>query len=219
MCEVLQQLIGPERVSPRLDLTEDVSYRMDPSDYKQYHVICGHLGVVWNKTLGLDRRWMTMLRNPVHRVVSQYYFWRNHVPATPHLRHVYLAQTLSLEEFILSREEKALQGNENVQTWLLADDFRVRYRRVTPGDALEVARGHLAEQCAFVGIFEEYTTSIERLCQLLGVPLPSSIPALNPAGPQLLETIHPRVINAIRELNTLDHELYEYGKEIASQQC
>lgn len=102
-----------------------------------------------------------------------------------------------------------------MQTWLLADDFRVKYRKVAPHDALEIAKRHLVERCAFVGIFEDFRTSVERLCRLFGAPMLDCVPAEN-RTPQRksAEEIDSGLVETIRELNPLDQALYEFGKKL-----
>jgi hypothetical protein len=216
MYRLLGQLIGQERLSPHLKFNEEVRYEVSAADYEKYFVIYGHLGVIWNDIVGPGRRWMTILRDPVERVLSQYYYWRNMVPRSPHLPHVNGAQTLSLGEFVRSRDYMALQANENVQTWCLADDLRLPYRKLAPSDALGVAKQHLAERFAFIGIAEDYAGSVQRLCRLLEVPYPESIPMENRTlERKARHEIEPGVIAAIEELNTMDQALYEYGKGLA----
>jgi len=217
MYRLLQGLVGSERLSPHIAFNEEIPYDVRPVDYEKYLIIYGHLGVAWNDIIGPNRRWMTILRDPVDRVLSQYYFWRNMVPPSPQLPHVNAAQTLTLEDFVRSKNYMVLQGNENCQTWLLADDLRVRYRKLTPCDALAVAKQNLATRFAFIGIAEDFAGSVVRLCRLLQVPCPESIPIEN----RTLERkgtheIDSAAVEAIRELNIMDQALYEYAQGIVN---
>jgi hypothetical protein len=218
MYRIIERLIGSDRLSPHFSINEDMQYDPSTFNFDKYSVIFGHMGAVWNEVLGPRRKWMTILRDPVDRVVSQYYYWRNCNPESSHLTYIHAAQTHPLAEFVRLREEKILQGNENGQTWQLADDFRVRYRSVPPRDVLDIAKRNLVEQFVFIGIFEDYTGSVERLCRLFGTPLNGSIPTENRTpGRSSLQEIAPGVIDAIRELNSMDQELYEYGKARAAK--
>src|SRR5215467_14958234 len=85
MYRVIEHLVGPGRITPHLSVHEDITYRFDASDFQQYRVIYGHIGTAWNDVLRPGCKWMTILRNPVDRVLSQYYFWRNAIPPSPHL--------------------------------------------------------------------------------------------------------------------------------------
>jgi hypothetical protein len=165
MYRILERLIGSDRLSPHFSMNEDTEYPLTlAGTYDRYLVIFGHLSAASTDVLGPRRKWLTILRDPVDRVISQYYFWRNCVPSSPHLDYVYEAQTLSLEKFCRLRTTNFLQGNENLQTWQLGDDLRVRYRRVASCDVLETAKRNIDERCAFVGLFEDYPGSVRRLC-------------------------------------------------------
>lgn len=211
---LLQELIGSGKISPHISFHEDISYEINRAEYMQYDLVYGHIGVAWNDAISPGRQWMTMLRDPVDRVLSQYYFWRNMVPLSPHLSYVHAAQTQTLADFVQNQDELLLQGNQDLQTWFLADDFRRRYRRVSEADALAAAKANLRDRFAFIGIFEDYAESVDRLCQLLSRPIPKAIPMEN----RTLERasageINASVIEKIRDLNRLDIELYEYGKQ------
>lgn len=102
-----------------------------------------------------------------------------------------------------------------MQTWLIADDFRVKYRKVAPHDALEIAKRHLVVRCAFVGIFEDFRGSVERLCRLFGSPMLDSVPAENRTPDRKsAEEINSSLVETIRELNPLDHALYEFARKL-----
>jgi len=204
---LLSRSLGSAHISPHFALDEDLDYAVNAADYEKYLVIFGHIGVVWNDVIGPDRRWMTMLRDPVDRVLSEYYFWRNAVPPSPNLQHIQAAKTLSLREFVSWR------GTDNTQTWFLADDFPAPRRKVPPDAALDTAQRNLAERFDFIGIFEEFDESVRRLSSLLGllyrprrVPFENRTPRRKSAG-----EIDPETIAAIREQNSLDCALYEYA--------
>jgi hypothetical protein len=88
---------------------------------------------------------------------------------------------------------------------------------VPPDDALAVAKNNLSERFDFIGIAEDYAISTQRLCSLLRLPYPASIPMEN-RTPQrkAVHEIEPETIALIRELNAMDLELYEFGKGLAS---
>jgi hypothetical protein len=91
----------------------------------------------------------------------------------------------------------------------------VRYRKVAPRDVLEIAKNHLVERCACVGIFEDYRGSVKRLCRLSGSPMLDSVPAENRTlGRKFTEEIDPDLIKAKRELNPLDLTLYDFAKKL-----
>ena len=212
--KLLRNIYGDD-AGVHISLNEDVDYSVDAQCYQKYTVIMGHFGVRWNEALGPGRTWLTALREPVDRVVSTFFFWRNNIPSSPDVPYLHLAQTLPLEEFVRSDHYLVRQGIQNAQTWQLADDLRVRYRRVSDQDALEVAKANLSE-FAFVGLYESFPESAARLCNCLGVSTPQELPRENSTNSRLsVSELSSTVVEAIRERNSADIALYEYAKTLA----
>ena len=199
-----------------ISLNLDVDYSLDQPAYQKHRVIMGHFGVRWNQVLGPGRRWLTALRDPVDRVVSTYFFWRHNAPPSPEIPYLHLAQTVSLDEFVQSDHYLVRQAISNVQTWQIADDFRVRYRRIPERDALQVAKVNLSK-FDFIGIYESFSQSALHLCDYLGVPAPAQLPHDNGTHRRpAVSELSPTTIETIKELNALDIALYEYAKILVS---
>lgn len=77
MYRIIERLVGHDHITPHLSLHEDIAYPFEADDFRRYRVIYGHIGTAWNDVLGPGRKWMTILRDPVDRVLSQYYYWRH----------------------------------------------------------------------------------------------------------------------------------------------
>jgi hypothetical protein len=212
--KLLRDIYGDDAVV-HISLHDDVDYSVDAQSYQKHRIIMGHFGVRWNEVLAPGRRWLTALREPVDRVVSTYFFWRNNVPGSPDVPYLHLAQTLPLDEFVQSDHYLVRQGIHNAQTWQLADDLRVRYRSVSENDALEVAKANLAK-FAFVGLYESFPESVARLCDYLGVSTPRALPRENTTNwRQSVSELSPRIVEAVQERNAADIALYEYAKTLA----
>src|SRR5689334_20556677 len=91
---LFRKALGTPRVL-QIDVNEDRDYELSPADYDAYDCVIGHFSVRWNNAFGEKRRWLTALREPVDRVISTYYFWRNNVPSAD-FRYIGLAKNLSL---------------------------------------------------------------------------------------------------------------------------
>jgi hypothetical protein len=207
---LLEEILGRERVE-HISINLEEEYHPNPDDYRQYTMLMGHFGVRWNEIVGPGRRWLTALREPIDRVVSTYYYWRHNAPVSTESPWLYMAQTMSLDEFIRSGHYTVLQGIENAQTWQLADDLRRRYRTVPERDALAAAKQNL-DEFDFVGIYEEFGRSVKGLCDYLGVAGPSSIPRVNVTAKRpAVSELSPATVAAIAELNMADMELYQYA--------
>jgi hypothetical protein len=207
---LLEEVLGQDRVE-HISINLEEEYHPDPDDYRRFTMLMGHFGVRWNEIVGPGRRWMTALREPIDRVVSTYYYWRHNAALSPESPWLYIAQTMSLKEFVRSGHYSVRQGIENAQTWQLADDLRWRYRSVSERDALAVAKRNL-DKFDFVGIYEEFDRSVKCMCKYLGVTAPSAVPRVNVTAkrPAVAE-LSPATIEAIAELNAADMELYKYA--------
>jgi|ERR1039458_28633 hypothetical protein len=207
---LFEEALGKARVE-HISINLEEEYQPDPNEYRQYTMLMGHFGVRWNEIVGPGRRWMTALREPIDRVVSTYYYWRHSAEVSPELPWLYMAHTMSLDEFVRSGHYLVLQGIQDVQTWQLADDLRWRYHTVPEQDALAVAKQNL-DKFSFVGIYEEFERSVESMCKYLGVTPPGSVPRVNvTAKRRAVSELSPATIEAITELNTADMELYKYA--------
>lgn len=211
---LLEDLFGKDQVT-HISINREEEYSPDPADYLKYPVLMGHFGVRWNDIIGRGRQWMTVLREPVDRVVSTYYFWRHNAPLSPESPWLYLAQTKSLYDYVRSGHYAVRKGIQNFQTRQLADEVRWRYRRFSDRDALEVAKENLGK-FGFIGFYEEFGPSVERMCRFLGTSLPPVIPHVNPTNKRLSVAEIPKsTIDAIMELNCSDLELYAYARSLS----
>jgi len=208
---LLEEIFGKDRVT-HISINREEEYAPNPAEYLQYPVLMGHFGVRWNDIIGPGRQWMTVLREPVDRVVSTYYFWRHNAPVSPESPWLYLAQTRSLDDYVRTGHYAVRKGIQNLQTRQLADDLRWRYRTFSDRDALEVAKENLGK-FGFIGFYEEFGPSVERMCKFLGTASPPAIPHVNPTNKRLsVGEIPSSTIDAIMELNRSDLELYAYAR-------
>ena len=215
---LFEDLFGRERVE-HISVNLEEEYTLSPEQFQQFTMLMGHFGVRWNEVVGPGRRWMTALREPIDRVVSTYYYWRHNTPLSPESPWLYLAQSMSLDEFIRCGHYLVMQGISNVQTWLLADDLRWRYHIVPERDALEVAKANL-DKFDFIGIHEEFEESVSRMCAYLGFARPEKAPYVNKTRQRAgVRELSPTTIESIVELNQADIELYQYALKKAHNAC
>ncbi len=120
-------------------------HELTASQKQRYRLLCGHMNYGIHQHLPGDSRYITILRDPVARVISYY----NHVR-----RRGDIEQGLPLTQFV----EQGL-GKDNRQTLSLAGDGA--------DDPLQTAKDHL-DACALAGITERFDESIILLKHLLG---------------------------------------------------
>ncbi len=133
--------------------------RMPVAEREKIACLKGHVPFGIHRWLPRAPRYVTMLRDPVQRIVSDYYFARN----TPdHILYERMRRDrLSLKDFIVLRDE---QGLSDLSCRMLSetmnwDKLKDSPRALPPG-ALEAARENLERSFAVVGITERFDESL-----------------------------------------------------------
>lgn len=177
---------------------------------------------------------VTLLRDPVQRILSLYTFWRRHAdPARPHLR---VAMECDLEGFLTSAEPAVRNGTDNHMARLLHGRVPVAEadgwptvaqpqdvpRRLTDAEVLAGARRNLL-RCGAVGLDTDVTGLYRRVCEAFGFAAGEDPPRLNtretgeaalrPAGPP--PVITPAAAAALERLTRLDRPLHALAQALA----
>jgi hypothetical protein len=138
----------------------DLRYHTD-AELQGFDLISGHVGYALRRRLEPGRRCLTLLRKPLERVISTYYYWKTISP--PHSE---IAQSMSIEEFLVSHHPLVTEYVDNAQVWQIFSDFIFSHRRcfadLSRREVLNRARGHLASM-DFVGIQEDLTGCLEKM--------------------------------------------------------
>lgn len=181
----------------------------------QYDLLCGHVHFGVHEYLPEPATYITMLRDPVDRVVSHYHF----VLANPshYLYPVLAGRNFTLRDYALTRASHELD-NDQVR-WLCArHHFDVPVGQVSR-DMVEEAKWNLANAFAVVGLMERFTDSLRCLQAEFGwrdVTPPESR-NVNKRRPRLAD-IPADTIKAIEEVNRYDRELYDFAKGLFERQ-
>lgn len=160
---------------------------------------------------------ITMLRDPIERVISAYEFMKTCIIVNPPARKVQeKARTLSLKDYVRDPE---VNGVINAQTRMVAGRD-CQSRKIDQRDpiALDIAKENL-EYFAFVGLTEQFWDSMGLLSYQFGWTPPKEIQRLMVGQKKLRrENLTQDVIDVITEYNQLDIEFYEYSKAIFEAQ-
>jgi hypothetical protein len=124
-----------------------------------WDLVSGHFG--YGRLAPLGGRLVVLLRDPVDRFMSVYYYWREiHARGTNITRQTTLATAYGLDDFIAVKDEVSLlEQFFNRMTWQLADTFslsgrqRLRSDGITDSALLALAIGNL-RACHVVGVQE-----------------------------------------------------------------
>jgi hypothetical protein len=175
---------------------------------RNLRVLNGHLHYGVHEYIPRRCEYITILREPIARVISYYYYILGH---PKHWRHEELVRSgMTLEEFVRTSPERGL---ENDQTRMLSGRGAGELDAGDLGrDALDEAKKNL-ERFLVVGLTERFDESFILIRRALGWKIPVYVTAnvatsTKPATEAAMESI--------RQRNQLDLELYEFARGLFS---
>ncbi len=201
MADILSAVYGKEylRATPA-KLYDLLNTKIHIKDYK---AVLGHYSIKDPFYAILDQpiNHFMMVREPVDRVISQYYYLRDQEKHPLHD----LAMKYTLEEVVTTDLIYEL-GMANKQTSLITT------ASYTTKDSLIIAEAkrNLNNLFTLCAIFERYAEFIQICSKEFGWP-EIEIPKSNTSSRPALEEISPRIKKAIQEKNLLDSKLYGYA--------
>lgn len=173
---------------------------------RRYRVVAGHMDFGLHEHLPVETAYLTMVRDPVERVISNYHY----VLREPgHFLHdEVVGRGLDLRAYAESRLAPQL---ENGQTRILAacNDLALRCSEID----LERAKRNLEERFVAVGVSERFDESILLFARALGWGRPLYRRANVTEGRPRRDAFDAETIDAIVERNLLDLELHRWCTE------
>jgi hypothetical protein len=172
---------------------------------RRLRVIRGHFYFGLHNLLPQGGTYITMLRNPVSRVFSSYYFIQRR-PLHPLHRKVKGGRA-TIADLI-----KMTLHRQNLQTRMIAG---VQTRGACDPQTLELAKENLLNHFSVVGISERFEESLVLMAQSFGWSVPYYE---NRKVTKTRAAPDPADVELIREHNQFDIELYEFGKTLFEAQ-
>jgi len=153
------------------------------NDYLQYDVIIGHNS--FTTCPKYDK--ITILRNPVDRVTSHWFYLQNkvkpHIATFPSVMEWFNRDKITLEEFVVH--------TSNLMKVYIGEDIGI-YR--------------------YIGFVEDYDKTISYICKILGIEIP--IHYENKRVSDYSKELDPKEIDMIRHYNQDDIKLYEEARRV-----
>ena len=173
------------------------------SERRNLRVLTGHLHYGVHDYIPQRCEYITLVREPIARVVSYYYYILGHAK---HWRHAELVRSgTSLNDFIRTSAERGL---ENDQTRMLSGRGAGELDAGSLGrKALDEAKRNL-ERFLVVGLTERFDESFILIRRALGWKFPLYVTANVSTRPKPASET---AVELIRERNQLDLELYEFA--------
>ena len=198
-----------------------------PLDFSKIRLIRGHFGYGLYSLLPKKPVYITMLRNPVERTISDYYQTRRNQNPTPK---GYLIRNTELSDVVKDPSKKQIFANNQVRHIALDLDIFSSTKEIDkdvlanfsydsyaefflPGISneklLDTAKRHLSE-FRFFGITERFEESLMLLCYTFGWRPIRNVIKQNVAIGKPSE-FSKETIDSISECTKLDSELYRYA--------
>jgi hypothetical protein len=177
---------------------------LTPAAKHQLRAVSGHFQFGLHEHLGRPSTYITMLRDPVDRVVSFYYF----ALANPDVFIHSTAAKMSLDEFVKCN---AIFQLDNFQVRLLAGKLNAPVGTLTSID-VEQAKNNLHNHFSVVGVQDDVDAFLASVSQRFKIPnirVPSQNRTRNRPS---LERVASSTKETIKAQNALDQEIYEFVK-------
>ena len=158
--------------------------RYPAGDLARYRFFSGHFDLPSVLLIPGRKKIVTMIREPVSRLISLYYFQRAHTQATIEKNKLDLARLANayrMKDFFLAPEVRRHPRINNALTRVLVDtvdgDRWEQDARLGTDDINEYAQLALHELASLdaFGLMERYPESVQLICESLGLPVPSEI--------------------------------------------
>ena len=189
------------------DSTEQFKNLPDEEKNK-YNLVWGHMNFGVHKALNKQSTYITLLRDPVDRLISHYYFAKQ----TPHH---YLYNKIKLYNMDLKGYVMGGLTNEadNGQVRDLSGIEDIEFGKCSQ-EILEIAKKNIEEHFSLVGLTERFGDTLKILRKKFGWKIDPFYPKqrVNDCRPKK-EMVEKNTVKIIENFNRLDVELYKWCKE------
>jgi len=188
---------------------------LPPRDRQAIRCLEGHMPFGLHRFLQKTPRYLTVLRDPVERMISSHYFVLSLDVQNPH----YLTYfNNSLEDFTHFMH---MRNEVNLQTRYISGAIDIENPRPPypplPFEALDMAKKHLTTQFDVVGLTERFDETLLLMRESFGFPnvfyVKRNITRARPPKHQIPD----ETLEMIKRLSRPDMELYGFAKELFEQ--
>ena len=180
----------------------------------QIDVLYGHMSYGLHAHLPRPARYLTILRNPVDRVISRYY----HIYRDPHsqLHDEIASGAMDLEKFVIHMAEAGEM--DNLQTRMIAGNWQERGYGPCDEEMLAVAKRNLRDHFEVVGLTERFDESCLLIQRAFGWPeMYYTKRNVGRKRPRKAD-IPAASLHTVAKYNQMDIELYAYATRLFDEQ-
>jgi hypothetical protein len=181
---------------------------------REIKVLKGHMSFGLHEYLPRPSTYITMLRDPIDRVISHYYY----VIRNPqHQLHKQVKdENLTLQEYVSSGITTEVN---NSQTRILAaiDQSKVGFDKITEA-AFKTAKQNLKTHFSVIGVTEKFDETLLLLKKVFDWKTPFYIRENVTKNRQSKQSLPQETLEIIQRYNQLDIQLYQYAQHQLDQQ-
>jgi hypothetical protein len=189
---------------------------MAPDERERVACVIGHCAYGMHRNFAGQAQYLTMLRDPVDRIISHYYYVRQ----TPgnNLHDWLVSNNIQLEDYIFHQQAAELNNGQTRQLCGIPSMDAISGNAAVSEAAVEAAKQHL-EEIVCIGLTEAFDKSLLLFQKVLDWKrIYYHSRNVNEARPQR-EAISESVCELIRNANKLDVELYAYASKLFNERC
>ena len=184
--------------------------KLPAAEKDKIDLLKGHLPFGMHEGFTRKCTYITMLRNPVDRIISHYRYASENT--SHYLNHYITEKKMDLMAYVGSGISAEM---DNAMVRILSNNiYDLPYGGCT-SEMLESAKNNLVEYFSVIGLAEKFDESVLLMRQKLNwpsYPIYYNKKVSRSKMPSLV--LEDKVIDYIRATNSLDCELYEFGKKI-----
>jgi hypothetical protein len=205
---VFHEIFGEENVTRHIEGRSEI---WAVQKFSGFRVISGHfLSLIPNDDRGGRMVRLTVLRHPIDRAISEYFYWRNHGHHGVDDKLGAWAQRYDIAEYFKAR----MNSGEAAVTNFYTRHFASRISRET-GDGemmLDLAKQSLG-QYKFIGITEFLHDAVDMFCWQFRLPPAAAVPRANVTSSRVrMSDLNSLAVQQLTRMNELDIQLYEHAQ-------
>lgn len=196
------------RVHP--DGSYDGFHALSLAEKRHLRLLTGHMGFGFHRYLPQKAGYITVLRDPVERVLSHYSFER-HLPLSPVYQELHSGE-MDLEGYL--RFYANVAEMDNLQTRIIAGNWQKRGEGPCTPQMLATAKENLRAHFLAVGLTERFDEFYLLLKRRLGWPHTFYLSHNRTRQRISREALRPDEVELIRAHNRYDQALYQDAQEL-----
>ena len=215
---ILERCYSKDQICTFKDLNRQTQIdnfrKLPPGKREAYRLIQGHLHFGFHRYLPGDSIYITLLREPIARTLSFYYYARSH---PDHYLYSSLANDHVDLKTLLKDRRSMTDEFFNLQTRMIAGEELNDPKRLTNRGIVQAAKENLRNHFV-VGLTEEFDASLRLMSRRFGWKVKSYVKKNVTDRKDRIDTVDAETLALLREANALDIELYQFARELFAAQ-